>query len=240
MISLHSIGTVNPTEQTIVMQAKYGTPSPRGFLYCHGAGGSAQSAISDYGNQGQLCDRLTRDGLVGLATDLGGEQTWANDTAMSRTTDARTYLNGTLGATGKTVLIGGSMGGAGALVWASRNPTLVACVVVIIPVVDITDIHANNRAGLAPLIDGAYSGGWSQATYGAAHNPLTMARDGAFDGIPILGFYGTTDTLCVPEAAQQFAVASGAEMRPIPFGHEAAAYAAATPDEITAFIAQHT
>lgn len=239
MITSYQIGTVNAGEAAALIRPKYPQPGAAGFLYCHGAGGSAHSALSDYGEQGRLSARLTRAGLIGLSTDLGGAQTWANDLAMARMTAAHTYLTGSMGASpaAPVTLISGSMGAANAFAWAAAHPALVAGIVAMLPVASIDDIHANNRGGLTSTIDGAHPGGWTPAI-AATRDGLALAQSGALSGIPILAYYGTTDTLCIPSVALALAQASGAVLRPVPHGHSAAGLAACDPDEIVEFIAR--
>lgn len=201
------VGTVDAGELAV----KYGPKAPKGtpragVLHGHGAGGDATSAISNYGLQGAIARRLAMLGCVGLSTDLGGEQTWANNTAMARMTSGYNYLTATMGAPSPVVLAGGSMGGLNVLAWAAANRSKVSCVVAQLPVLNVTDIHTNNRGGLTSTINTAWSpSGWSEAANGATRNPTTLAAAGAFAGLPILLFYGDSDTLCTPAQVAAFA-----------------------------------
>ena len=98
---------------------------------------------------------------------------------------------------GKVALIGASMGGLSAMNWAAANPTKVACIVMTIPVINVTDIKGNDRLGYGAYINSAYGGSWTEGQYGANHNPQTMASAGKLNGIPMLIFYGLSDQLCM-------------------------------------------
>ncbi len=168
-----------------------------GILFCHSAGSTAIEPTTP--NWAAFILPLATAGHPILATDLGGTTTWGNDTVVSRITEAKAYLHSAMGAkTGKIVLVGMSMGGLAAMVWAAQNPTLVAAFVGVAAVCDVTDIVTNNRAGTAASVNSAYSGGWSQATYGAVHNPTTLAAAGSLAAIPALIFTGTEDPLVIP------------------------------------------
>lgn len=245
MISTYTPNLVTTGEVGIVMRPKTPDASPQtGWLYVHGAGGSALSAISDYGMQGRVGARLALDGRIGLSTDMGGAQTWANDTAMTAMTAAYTYLTGTLGArSGKVALVAGSMGGLNSLVWAAANRSKVACVVLQLPVINVSDIH-QNAPGYGAIIDAAWPpSGWSQAVQGPTRNPITLAAAGAFDGLPILMFYGTSDTLCTPTQALIFdSLVSSCTAVPVDGGHDEPTLrlCAAQEDMIRSFVQQHS
>lgn len=238
----YGVGTVQTGEAHTVFRPKnhFAPQSKVGVMYCHGAGGTAQEALT-YGGIAHILSTLGNDRVV-FAGDLGG-LTWGNDTAMARIATAKTYLQGSSGGakTGKMALVGLSMGGCNALVWAAANPALVSCIVAVIPVINLTDMHSNNRGGTASIINDAYAGGWSQGTYGAAHNPLTLAQAGKFTGIPILLFYGTTDPLCVPEQAIAFGAAVGADVTlvPIAAGHDFQALGPGYAQQAVDFINTH-
>lgn len=146
--------------------------------------------------------------LVMLSPDLGGLSTWGNDTLISRMTAAKEVLYGVPNVrTGKVKLLGQSMGGLGALVWAAANPTLVDRIVLVIPVLNLKDVRDYSNYG--PEIDAAYGGAYVEATHGLTHNPLTMAAAGKFKNIPIQMWYGDRDALCRPEFSVQFAALAG-------------------------------
>lgn len=175
-----------------------------GVLFCHSAGATATEPLLE--SWAQFVMPLAAAGHPILATDLGGPVTWGNDTIIARITTAKAYLHASMGAkTGKVILIGMSMGAAGALAWAGANPSLVAGFVGVAPVSNITDIWNTNYTGWAPIIDTCYAGGWSEATYGAAHNPATMAAAGKYATIPTLLYSGISDPLVMPATVQYIA-----------------------------------
>ncbi len=243
--STYALGTIGaaPGESSVVIRPKYPPTTPKpGVMFVHGAGSDSTYCISPLASQAQLTRKVAAAGFHGFSHDNGGVATWGNDTAISRLTAGRTHLQSALPVkAGKVALVAASMGGLNALAWAGANPAQVSCIVAVIPVIDVTDIHANNRSGYAASINSAYAGGWSEATYGATHNPLTMARAGLYAGIPMLLFYGLTDTLCIPAKTEQFAALPGMNvtLAPIPTGHDFATYDAVDHDQAVAFLTQH-
>lgn len=233
------VGAVSVGEAYTTMLPKYpkavGTTS--GVLYCHGNGGTGPEVlVPAFSN---LLSPVATVGYPVLSGDWGGVSAWANDTAISRVSTGRTYSQASLGAkSGKIVVTGASMGGLTALAWAAANPTLVSCAVLFLPVINVSDVVAYNRGGLAATVNAAYSGGWSEATYGATHNPITMAAAGKYSGLPILLFYGTTDAICLPAQAQSFATTVGANVTLVSVtgGHEMTTYAAMNSSTVLSFI----
>lgn len=154
-------------------------------------------AFSSYkGLNAAICDA----GLPMIATREGGGTTWANDVALAAVDAAVLALHDEMGAkTDKVVLMGYSMGGACSMAWARAHPDRVACMALINPVSDINDIWIGPPAGrgsLAPGIDAAYGGTWSNATYGALHNPVLFASQ--LSGIPMQIWYSLDDTIVRP------------------------------------------
>lgn len=220
-------------ESDVIIRPKYPRAGATGVLYCHGAGGlSDQALVPEFA---AVVNTLASLGHPVLSCDLGGISTWGNDTVLARIATAKAYLHSTLGApAGKVLMVGASMGGLSCLVWAKNNPTLTAGVIGIAPVSDVTDIHTNNRQGLAAAIDSAYAGGWSQATHGAARNPVTFAASLA--SVPLLLYSGTTDVVVLPSTVAALASASGATNIPVTGGHGGWT---APLDPIRSFAAEH-
>ena len=208
-------------------------------MFVHGAGSDAVYCIQPYGLQSTFTKAVIDGGFTCFAGDVGGTATWGNATAMSRMTTAYNYMQTMSGVSpGKIALVSGSMGALTSLNWAAANPTLVSAVVSVIPVINPNDIVVNNRGGYAASVHAAYGGAWSQATHGATYNPRTRAAAGAFAGIPMLLFYGLTDTLCMPAETQGFAasVGAGVTLAPLATGHEEASYAATDHARAVAFL----
>ena len=192
-------GAVVAGEGEVTILPKYPTPTgtSMGVLYCHGAGGPARQALEPA--FAPVLNALASAGHPVLSCDLGGLATWGNDVVLARMGTAKAYLHATLGARpGKILLVGASMGGLSALVWAKNNPTLTAGVIGIVPVSDVTDMHTNNRQGLRASIDSAYPGGWSEAAHGATRNPVTVAAAGAYADVPMLLISAQSDTTVLP------------------------------------------
>lgn len=231
--STYGLGRAIAAENDVILLPKIPRAGATGVLYCHGAGGLASQALAT--EFAAVLGDLANAGHPVLACDLGGLATWGNDTVLARITTAKAYLHATLGApSGKIMLVGASMGGLSCLVWAKNNPTLTAGVIGIVPVSDVTDIHTNNRSGLAAAIDSAYAGGWSEATYGAARNPVTFAA--SLSAVPLLLFSGTTDDIVLPATVAALAAGSGATNIPVTGGHGGWT---APLDPIRAFAAAH-
>lgn len=222
----------------VIRPTNYGL-AKAGVIYIHGAEGEPGGGLTwmKVPERIPLLRAIAAAGHTIISADLGGVATWGNDTAQSRITAARVYLQTLAGVTaGRVILVGQSMGGQNALIWAKNNPTLVHCAVVIIPVIDLADIRDNR--GLGASIDSAYPGGYNQATMGAARNPATFAAAGALNGIPIQCWYGSSDALCLPAFTQTFATkANGCELHSLPGGHAEATAGAVDNAAVLAFIA---
>lgn len=212
------IGVVDVGEGYVILKPKnyVDVGTKMGVIFLHGAGGYASDAFTFPGILPTL-QALVLKGHTVLSIDASGGN-WSNNVAMDKINNAHAYLTTALGArTGKVGLMGVSMGGGNVLTWAAANPTKTACVMGIIPVVDIQDMYANRGAGGS--IDGAYAGGWSQTVYGPHHNPVTLAQAGKYAGIPIRTYYGLSDTTCVPSTQIAFRDASGAVATSFAGGH---------------------
>lgn len=232
--------TVTLGEPGVLITPHRPDPVLPGVVYVHGSNDDATYPIRDSGSITGLMRRLTERGHRGVSGDFAGKFTWANPANQAAITHAADVL---MGVGGRVVLVAGSMGAAAALVWATHHRARVACVVAHLPVCDIDDIHAANRWGVAPAIDAAYTGGWSQAVYGADHNPVTLAQAGALTGLPILLHVAELDDIALAERAAALAAAVGptAQVRLIPGGgHDVPTYARIDPDDSARFIAEHT
>jgi S-formylglutathione hydrolase FrmB len=220
------------------MRPKNYAPAKAGIIYCHGAEGEAGGGLTwmKVPERIPMLRQLAGAGYTMVSADMGGVATWGNATAIARISSARTYIQTLAGVSaGKVVLVGQSMGALNALNWARANPTLVHCVIALIPVINLTDVRDNH--GLSASIDSAYAGGYSQATYGAAHNPATFAAAGGLAGIPIQCWYGTTDTLCLPAFATAFGAAANAcVLKPVAGGHAEATIALMDPAQVLSFV----
>lgn len=225
----------------LAMWPKSPTAPRYGVVFAHGSAKSATFCLERATGLTHLSRRLIDAGHYGFSGDNAGPNTWGNQASIDAFNGGPAKLVELGSASGKVAIVAASMGAAVALNWAARNPTKVACIVLIIPVINLSDIVSNNRNGWAYLINAAY-GTWSETTKGAAYNPATQAIAGAFDDIPMLIFYGTSDTGCVPSQTEAFAanVGPSATLVPMPFGHENAAYLGVDHAAVEAFITAHT
>ncbi|OEZ02327.1 hypothetical protein BIY45_02015 [Stenotrophomonas sp. BIIR7] len=210
------------------------------MLMVHGAE-AGDGAIDWMGIKARwpLFHAVTDAGYVMVSADLGGSRTWGNGTAMNRITDAVSYLHSLSGvAPGPVYLACQSMGGLNGLIWASRNKSSVRALSATIPVINLTDVRDNSA--YQATIDAAYAGGYSQAVYGAAHNPLTLAQSGALNDVPIKLWYGDSDTLCKPQFAQQFALScNNCEAVSLSGGHEESTFANFDEQQVVQFYREH-
>lgn len=205
MRTSQSIGLTYPGDNEVVLRPREYHPPSTPVIYSHGAEGGVGGSMAwmNIKTRWPIMRTLSQESTV-FCGDLGGNATWGNDVAVDRQNRAADYV-ATLPSSASTNINGWgqSMGGLNQLVWAGRYRSRFSKLGLIIPVINLTDVHANS--GYASDINSAYSGGYSEATYGALHNPLTMAMAGAYDDLPILLFYGNSDALCKPEFAIEFA-----------------------------------
>jgi pimeloyl-ACP methyl ester carboxylesterase len=185
----------------------------RPLVFCHGAGGDAFS-IFGFGLE---TIRAAQDGAAVASTDLGGTYTWGNPTSVAAIGSARTFIHSALvTATDKCVLVGSSMGALAALNYARANPALVAGIALLLPSLDLRDLHDNNRGGFAAGIEAAYGG--TAGTFDAqatASNPAEhLAAIDALD-VPIHVWASTDDPIALWSIVQTFAAATGATVHSV-------------------------
>lgn len=216
----------------------------RGVIFCHGVNSDATAAWTPATNPNlmDLMAQIAEAGYPVLSVDAGGAATWGNDTAIARVGTARTYLQGAaVGAkAGKVLLIGVSMGALNCFAYAGANAVNVAALVGFIPVSDLTDMRANNRGGYQASIDTAYGGTYSEGSFGATHNPQTMAAAGKFAAVPTRLFYASDDTTVVPATVTTLAstIGAGATATNVgAVGHTDAAVGGASVSSILTFLA---
>lgn len=233
----YSKNRVATGENDILLRPNQHQPNRYGTVYCHGAEAGTGGATAWMSIKTRWPAMAAASyGAPMISGDMAGNATWGNDAVILRVHAAAGFIMGLPDtADGKVNLMAQSMGALGALAWAAQNIGLVAKVVLIIPVINLTDVR--NNSGYQGQIDGAYGGTYSEAANGAAHNPLTIAATGAFASIPMQIWYGTSDTLCKPEFAVQFAsFCPLAEMRPLDGGHTEEIQTQIDPAEIRRFL----
>lgn len=199
-----------PTEKQQIGSPKYAIPSTRrGVVACHSSTGDAAACFSqaDWKNH---TARLAEFFHL-IAADLTNPQNWGNDDSQDRAEDSWTHLQSKRGVpSSKCLLLALSMGALTALNWAHDNPTKVAAIALIIPVVNLKDAHDNR--GFDTLIDSASAYG-SHAAYLSAeptHNPSATGRQAALAGIPIHIWYSTNDPVYTPTVISDFVTAVNA------------------------------
>lgn len=198
-------------------------------IYTHGAGSGAD-AMKGYARANYRTRIFGDAGLTAVSGDFGGQQTWGNDRAMAAMKDAFDWLQYQPGVRrGKAALVGGSMGGLNAFVFAAMYPELVSCISAYIPVISPAQIHDRHLVfqgkDYAQYVDMGYApGGWVDALK-PTKDPLHMAGLGKYAGIPILIHYGLQDPLCLPENVPEFQRRVGGNLvtiRGLQGGHEEA------------------
>lgn len=223
----------------MVPKTWHGDGTVVGCIYLHGATQTQSQMVDNvnYPGLGSILRAVAAEGWPILGIYAGGD-TWGNDTGIARVTSGITYLQGTIGAkTGKVVLIGGSMGGGLAQTYAGTFPGSVAAVVGLVPVSDLQDFVTNNRGGLAASVNAAYSGAYSNGTYGAAHNPTVMAANGSMGTVPYKAWYGASDTIVLPATVTTCVSSWGATASAVSVaGDHNTALNSVTPADVVAFI----
>lgn len=223
-----------PSHRTITAGAR------RGVMFCHGAQGSSAQFLAESLGYREMASKLADHGgcVVGFA-DLGAvlntSDVWGNATGMTRMDSEWAWIknaSGGMAKTDKCILVGGSMGGLMCVNWAQRNPSLVAAVALIIPVLDLQDVYVNDRSGLQASISAAYGGAPDYAT----RSPMNLASGLA--GIPTKIWYATDDPV-TPDVGtvSTFAAAAGASTSSMgAVGHT---FSAADLNEVLAFVGSY-
>lgn len=241
--TFRDVGAYYTAEGSLLMLPKrwLGDGTVRGVLFMHGATNTETQMIdnTNYPSLRAILAAVAQAGYPVLGVYAGGDQ-WGNATAQARMDDAKTYLQGTVGAkTGSVVLIGGSMGGLACQNWAKAHAATTACIVGLVPVSDLNDIKTANRGGLAASVNTAYGGSYVEATYGATYNPHTYAATG-LAGIPYKAWYGASDTIVLPATVTDVCTAAGASATAVSVtgGHDTA-LDNIPPADVVSFIGAH-
>jgi dienelactone hydrolase len=206
----HEPGLYAPSEACSLLTPKERRMGARPVLYAHAYntdGGSVDTGASYWDF---VPERL---GATLAAGDFAGPATFGVDAATDAMEACRVAVSGGGGRVGggiandKAVIYGGSMGTTAAMNYARRFPARVACVVAVLPVMDVEDVRANNRSNLAAPIEAAYGGlaGWNAAR--PTHNPIEFAASLA--GVPMLLCYSTNDPIALAGFVASFAAAVG-------------------------------
>jgi pimeloyl-ACP methyl ester carboxylesterase len=242
MVAQAYTGILSGGESHIEITPKIRPAAPQyGVIHLHGASGTAWTALTSL-NDGKphTPAHIARAGYNAIASDAGGPQTWGNQASIDGAERSYQRIQAIPGTKpGKVFLVGSSMGGLTALNWAAANPTKVAGIIMVIPVINVNDVKTNNRGGYASLVNAAHGGTYDEATMGSTKNPRTQAGLGKYAGIPILLFYGLTDAVCIPGEATGFAadVGSNVTLVPLNSGHDFISYTLVNNQTIIDFMA---
>lgn len=179
------------------------------LLYLHAALGLASEALSCFQPPTvsffKMLDAIVDSGYMIVSVDMGGINTYGNDTAMSRIDDAITYAQANGGRSGAVQMLGTSMGGGAAMVYAKRTPANVKSVTVTSALCSLNDFKTNNRAGIGgTAVDAAYGGSYSDGVYGATKSPVLFASSLT---VPGQMWHSTDDTTCPSSFADTVAAA---------------------------------
>lgn len=146
-----------------------------------------------------------------VCTDMGGPATWGGDVATGPAGAAeadRAWAVANLGAkNGKAVLVGGSMGGLNAIMFALQNPAKVAAVHACIPAFDPEYARVNNVGGSKADIEAVYGAG----VVPLARQVFLRGADFAATGIPLRIVYSTTDFYTPLASTLRFIADSGCQ-----------------------------
>lgn len=190
-----------------------------GVIFVHGAGEGALSWMS-ISLRIPIFKSLAGAGFTVLATDLGGPQTWGNDSSQAGIMSSYNYLQ-TLPdvLSGPVFLLGQSMGGLASFIWAANNKDKVLALSTILPVTNLENVHARGDYH-TDLINAAYGVAYNEASMGAKRNPIKLAQAGSLSGVKAQIWYGLGDTLCRPvDATTLGGLLTRPSMRPVPGGH---------------------
>lgn len=183
----------------------------RPVVYFTGGPGDDRDFLTSTASGSQIAPFLAHAGVPVISAAFGGANQWGNDTSQTRIGQAWTFVKTVLGTkTDKFVGIGVSKGATALLNYTRANPANVAALLLIVPAVNLTDIHDNNRSGNAANIETAYTNlaGWQAAA--ATHDPALNTATHASQAIPMFLIYGDSDTTIAPSTVTSFAGAVGA------------------------------
>jgi pimeloyl-ACP methyl ester carboxylesterase len=209
--SQSGVGRYQATERDVcVFPRSYNfDATKRPVVYAHSFGQDAMEVLLPTQLQPATAT-LADAGLPVVSGDLAGTATWGNDTAQARYGTLKTFSQGAIvqGKAGTVLGLAFSMGALTLLNWARANPTLLAAIALICPVVDLAYEHDNNINGFAAGIETAYTNlaGYTAAV--ATHDPMqnTAAHT---SGPPIHIWRASDDAIAVTARQDAFISAVG-------------------------------
>jgi alpha-beta hydrolase superfamily lysophospholipase len=141
---------------------------------------------------GHITTALAEAGYPVLCANMGGTTTHGNAASATAVGTWKTYVQSSLGGkAGKVGLIGSSMGSLAALRFAKANPTLVQCMSLLVPNVNLQDVHDVTRTDLAAEIETAHGGTTGYNTYISNENP--SSHTSSWTGFPTQLYYASND-----------------------------------------------
>lgn len=207
-----SYGTQGTETGVLGMNSRH-TGGGKPIVACHGRTSLGTMFFDPLWLQ-STCMALCEANYVVLSPDLSGSSPWGNDASQTKVGDAKTRLqaSGVNAASGRIGLLGGSAGALTALNWARANPTLVACIALALPVVDLAYEHDNNVQGFATEIETAYGGASGYTSAVATHDP--MQNTSSYAGVPMKMWLSPSDTVAITARQQAFATATSCPTSP--------------------------
>lgn len=204
-----SVGLHFGTEIGLMFRPRSISGEHRAVLLCPGHTAIADAFLMSQFTQ--LPRRLANDGHVVYASAWGGVSSWGNGAAVTSLNAAHTMLQSDPAVLkdGKVSLYAGSMGCFNALSFALAHPEKVDKIVLVLPAVDLADLHDNR--GYGATIDTAYGGNANYLAQLSERNPNTPANREKLSQFPILMHYSTNDTITVPSVATEWGTRVGAE-----------------------------
>lgn len=208
-------------------------------VYCHGAGGTSLD-LAVLAQPEQPPRRLVSYGYSVIATTLAIEDWWGTREGVAATRRMIGVHRATLGGTGPVVLYGGSMGAATAIQTALVDPSDVACIVLVIPCLDI-----EHQRQVSPTLRAYINESWDMTPIETnlrplprGANPIDRAKE--LSGVPILMFCATDDDISY--GYQSFAASHGATtiVSLGARGHTVDALRQVDPDRVGEFVRMHT
>lgn len=222
---LNKIGNVSVGENDHLWVPRTPRTGQYGVILCHGYNTPYSYNQATFPHTAKIIGELARHGIPCVAGFFGGD-TWGNDTAMSRLTAAHTYLASASGASATKVhMLGMSMGHALALRYAALNPTKVASVTGIIPLVDINAMYAADYPAGSQASIGAAWGVTYPTPLPAGADLLAQAPTLQSNAIPYRAYYSSVDPYIQVADVQALAAAAGGTATEIDstYGHTDAA-----------------
>lgn len=199
---------------TVVASALYKADGvKRPIIFFTGDTSSDRDFLTTPASGSQIAPRLVDLGVPIVSAVFGGAALWGNDTCQTRIGQAWTYVKAQMGCKAdKFIGIGISKGAQALLNYTRNNPSNVAALVGIVPVVNLPNVYADN-AGLQAQIDTAYTDHATYLTALPTHDPNANTATHLSQGIPIKLISGTSDATVRPADVASFGAAVGATVQ---------------------------